>query len=138
MPVGFLTEEHARYGHCRGEPLPRYWRATHVDDFDRGGSHAIAAGNRLGFAVQLCTVRFRGRLKISARFPRPFQSLARQLGIEQTVLPSTVPVSNAGNMRKDSPAVWLSAFLGSFCPVSSESLALRRVLDGDRSSRGIV
>jgi hypothetical protein len=89
VPVGFLTDEQRqRYGRFHGEvnseDISRYF---HMDDSDRNlialhrGNH-----NRLGFAVQLCTVRYLGAFPEDlTETPATVVSiLGRQLDIEDT------------------------------------------------------
>jgi TnpA family transposase len=84
VPVGFLSQtQRENYGQYVGVPSPdELSRYFHLDDADLGLiSHKRAEHNRLGFAVQLSTVRYLGAfLDDLLTVPMPvLQTLAAQL-----------------------------------------------------------
>ncbi|MBB4940024.1 TnpA family transposase [Streptosporangium album] len=88
MPVEFLTDEQAAaYGRFVEEPTrPELERFFFLDDVDRD---LIAlrrtTAHQLGFAVQMCTVRYVGRFLVDDPLDVPWsviEYLAAQLGIE--------------------------------------------------------
>ena len=101
MPVSFLSnDQRENYGRCAGTPSPHDLdRYFHLDDAD----HALiaqkrGAHNRLGFAVQLGTVRYLGTfLEDPLAIPQPvLWTLAKQLRIEA---PDNASAYSSGEQR---------------------------------------
>jgi TnpA family transposase len=130
MPVDFLTgEQQRRYGRYAGEPSPAQLECYfHLDDKDRG---LIARCRndltRLGFAVQLGTVRFLGTfLDDPSQVPAGVVAyLAGQLGIADT---GGLKRYAAGVMRRDHVAEIRRRYGYRDFHQGSESAALSRWL----------
>ncbi|MFF8382536.1 Tn3 family transposase [Streptomyces kanasensis] len=88
MPVEFLTDEQAEaYGKFAEEPTrPELERFFFLDDVDRDlTARRRSTHHRLGFALQMCTVRYIGRFLPDDPLDAPWpvvEHLAAQLGIE--------------------------------------------------------
>ncbi len=106
MPVSFLSiEQRENYGRYTGVPSPHdLARHFHLDDADHARiARKRGAHNRLGFAVQLGTVRYLGTfLEDPLAVPAPvLHTLARQLRVE---VDDGIKAYSAGEQRWDHSA----------------------------------
>jgi len=89
VPVSFLTKtQREQYGRYTGSPtLQELSRYFHLDDSD----HLLiakkrSAHNRLGFAVQLCTLRYLGTFIPSMNIPESvISTIAGQLNLSSDI-----------------------------------------------------
>lgn len=87
MPAEFLTDEQAEaYGKFAEEPTRPELERFFLDDVDRDLiARRRSAHHQLGFALQMCTVRYIGRFLPDDPLDAPWrvvEHLAAQLGIE--------------------------------------------------------
>ncbi len=142
MPVSFLTpEQRENYGRYAAPPtadeLTRYY---HLNDDDLTqimscrGEH-----NRMGFALQLTTVRYLGTFLDDpvAVPPSVLETLSRQLGLRQPRRSANLSVQQAtlGTHHQNSRALRLQRHDRTPGRLSPDALALRFVLDRNRAAK---
>ena len=143
MPVDFLTQEQEQcYGRYNGDPseaqLAKYFYLNE-DDLDqvrlRRGDH-----NRLGFALQICTVRFLGTFLASPLdIPRETVTfVAAQLSIADTSCLARYmdrETTHREHAGENSTALHLQRLHGSAGPLPPCSVALHTCLGECRASK---
>ena len=145
MPVSFLSPaQRDSYGQYLGDPstqeLARYF---HLDDSDHTQIvEKRGDANRLGFALQLTTVRFVGTFldDPTAVPPAVLATMSRQLGIDTTTDLTELSRRQVAlrSCRTNPDGTWVSRPRGSRGRVWPHAMALRTVLDGHRTSERTV